>query len=62
MTKDTWMPSHRQDTEFPAHFLDPLTRIPFLGVEAGAPNHVREFLELKFGKGAIETQRYPGEA
>ncbi len=27
MTKDTWMPSHRQDTEFPRHFLEPLEEI-----------------------------------
>ncbi|XP_002734292.1 ribitol 5-phosphate transferase FKRP-like [Saccoglossus kowalevskii] len=59
MTKDTWMKSHRQDTEFPEHFLQPLTRIEFAGLQASAPNHVKEFLEFKFGSGVIENPQYP---
>jgi hypothetical protein len=59
MTKDTWMPSHRQDTEFPEHFLKPLTRIKFAGVEAPAPNNIHKFLEFKFGPGVVENPKYP---
>ncbi|XP_076465213.1 ribitol 5-phosphate transferase FKRP-like [Babylonia areolata] len=59
MTKNTWFKTHRQDTEFPEHFLTPLTKIPFVGVQASAPNHVKEFLEFKFGKGVIEQPRFP---
>ena len=59
MTKSTWFKTHRQDTEFPVHYLKPLTKLQFLGVEASVPNHWREFLELKFGKGVIENPKYP---
>lgn len=59
MTKDTWFQTHRQDTEFPERFLQPLTKIEFVGVLAGAPNNVREFLEFKFGEGVIENPKYP---
>lgn len=59
MTKNTWFKTHRQDTEFPAHFLKPLTRIEFVGIRASAPNSVKEFLEYKFGKGVIENPQYP---
>lgn len=59
MTKDTWIQTHRQDTEFPETFLNPLTKIPFAGLMASAPNNIREFLELKFGKGVIENPRFP---
>ncbi|KAL8565252.1 hypothetical protein ACOMHN_001150 [Nucella lapillus] len=59
MTKNTWFKTHRQDTEFPEHFLIPLTKIPFVGIQANAPNNVREFLEFKFGKGVIEQPRFP---
>ncbi|CAH1797514.1 unnamed protein product [Owenia fusiformis] len=62
MTKDTWFKTHRQDTEFPEHYLKPFTNIDFIGVQAPAPNHVREFLELKFGKGVIEKPEYPNPA
>ncbi|XP_052795790.1 ribitol 5-phosphate transferase FKRP-like [Mya arenaria] len=61
MTKDTWFKTHKQDTEFPEHFLKPLTRIEFAGINASAPNNVREFLEYKFGKGVIESPKYPNE-
>ncbi|XP_013401515.1 fukutin-related protein [Lingula anatina] len=61
MTKDTWFASHRQDTEFPEHFLKPLTKILFAGINASAPNNVKDFLELKFGKGVIENPRYPDQ-
>ncbi len=59
MTKDTWFKSHRQDMPFPEHYLKPLIKIDFAGVKAFAPNNWRDFLELKFGKGAIENPKYP---
>ena len=59
MTKETWFKTHRQDTEFPEHFLRPLTQIEFAGLKAPAPNNVRKFLEYKFGKGVIESPKYP---
>ncbi|XP_059168201.1 ribitol 5-phosphate transferase FKRP-like [Physella acuta] len=59
MTKDSWFPTHRQDTEFPEKFLQPLTKIEFAGLSASAPNSVREFLEYKFGEGVIEQPKYP---
>ncbi|UYV69853.1 FKRP [Cordylochernes scorpioides] len=59
MTKDTWFPTHPQDMAFPEHFLRPLVKIPFVGTNALAPNDQRRFLELKFGKGAIEKFQYP---
>ena len=27
MTKDTWFETHRQDTEFPVHYLQPLEKM-----------------------------------
>ena len=59
MTKDTWFKTHRQDTEFPEHFLIPLTKIHFAGVMASAPNNIKQFLEFKFGVGVIEQPRFP---
>ena len=59
MTKNTWFETHRQDREFPAHYLKPLETIDFIGMKASAPNHIREFLEFKFGKGVIENPQYP---
>ncbi|XP_050402813.1 ribitol 5-phosphate transferase FKRP [Patella vulgata] len=59
MTKNTWMKTHRQDTEFPESFLKPLTKIQFVGLDAPAPNNVKKFLEYKFGKGVIENPKYP---
>jgi len=59
MTKDTWFKSHRQDTEFPESFIDPLGRISFVGVNVSVPNNVRRFLEFKFGVGVIENPRLP---
>ena len=61
MTKNTWIKTHRQDTEFPEHFLKPLTHISFIGVNVSAPNNVKEFLEFKFGKGVIENPKYPDD-
>lgn len=58
MTKDTWM-DHKQDVEFPEHFLKPLVPISFAGFTALAPNNHRSFLELKFGEGVIENPQYP---
>ncbi|KFM75354.1 Fukutin-related protein, partial [Stegodyphus mimosarum] len=59
MTKNTWFPSHKQDTEFPEHYLKPLYKIKFIGVVVSAPNNYRKFLEFKFGKGVIENPEYP---
>ncbi|PVD29224.1 hypothetical protein C0Q70_11821 [Pomacea canaliculata] len=59
MTKDTWFRTHRQDTEFPEHYLKPLTQINFVGMMASAPNNVKSFLEFKFGEGVIGQPRYP---
>lgn len=61
MTKDTWL-DHRQDVEFPEHFLQPLVPLPFAGFMAQAPNNYRRFLELKFGPGVIENPEYPNPA
>ncbi|XP_045620045.1 ribitol 5-phosphate transferase FKRP-like [Procambarus clarkii] len=54
-----WTTGHRQDVDFPEHFLRPLASVNFAGVMASAPNNVRDFLELKFGAGVIETPQYP---
>jgi hypothetical protein len=59
MTKDFWFQTHRQDIEFPERFLHPTTTVPFVGIKVGAPNNIKDFLELKFGKGVIENPRYP---
>jgi len=59
MTKDTWFKSHRQDTEFPESFLQPLEKISFIGVNVSVPNNVRAFLDFKFGVGVIENPRLP---
>ncbi|XP_064620637.1 ribitol 5-phosphate transferase FKRP-like [Lineus longissimus] len=59
MTKNTWMKSHQQDCEFPEKYLKPLTKIAFVGLQASSPNNVKDFLELKFGKGVIENPQYP---
>ncbi|NXQ32748.1 FKRP protein, partial [Alaudala cheleensis] len=61
MTKDTWL-GHRQDVEFPERFLVPLGSVAFAGAVAKAPNDPRAFLELKFGRGAIESPEYPNPA
>lgn len=54
-----WATGHRQDVDFPEHFLRPLASVNFAGVLASAPNNVRDFLELKFGTGVIENPQYP---
>ncbi|XP_066995091.1 ribitol 5-phosphate transferase FKRP [Anabrus simplex] len=59
MTKDTWFPTHKQDREFPEYFLHPMSSIEFVGRHVPAPNNIRDFLELKFGKGSIENPEYP---
>ncbi|XP_059930752.1 fukutin-related protein isoform X2 [Gadus macrocephalus] len=61
MTKDTWT-EHKQDVEFPEHFLQPLVPMPFAGITAYGPNNPRAFLELKFGEGVIENPQYPNPA
>ncbi|KPM03244.1 fukutin-related protein-like protein [Sarcoptes scabiei] len=59
MTKDSWFDNHPQDRPFPEHFLKPLERIEFIGMNVSVPNNVRQFLELKFGPGCIEQPKYP---
>ncbi|XP_063225334.1 ribitol 5-phosphate transferase FKRP isoform X3 [Bacillus rossius redtenbacheri] len=59
MTKDSWFPTHKQDREFPAHFLHPLASLQFVGRLVSVPNNIRDFLELKFGPGAVENPEYP---
>ncbi|XP_029474999.1 fukutin-related protein [Rhinatrema bivittatum] len=61
MTKDTWM-DHKQDVDFPEHFLKPLVPMQFAGFTAMAPNNYKSFLELKFGEGVIENPEYPNPA
>lgn len=61
MTKDMWT-DHKQDVEFPEHFLQPLVSIPFAGITAYGPNNNRAFLELKFGEGVVENPQYPNPA
>ncbi|NWV19830.1 FKRP protein, partial [Origma solitaria] len=61
MTKDTWL-GHRQDVEFPESLLVPLGSVGFVGVQAKAPRDPRAFLELKFGRGALENPEYPNPA
>ena len=58
MTKDTWG-SHKQDVEFPEHYLKPMEKMMFLGRTMSVPNHAKEFLELKFGVGVIENPQFP---
>ncbi|XP_071965891.1 ribitol 5-phosphate transferase FKRP-like [Antedon mediterranea] len=59
MTKDFWFEDHKQDKEFPEHFLLPLVTLEFEGMQVKAPNNHRQFLELKFGNGVIENAQYP---
>lgn len=58
MTKKTWFLDHQK--EFPDHYLHPMSSIEFAGMQMPCPNNVREFLELKFGKGVIEKTRQEG--
>ncbi|NXK95712.1 FKRP protein, partial [Formicarius rufipectus] len=61
MTKDTWS-GHAQDVEFPERFLLPTVPLEFGGFAVAAPNDARAFLELKFGRGAVENPEYPNPA
>lgn len=56
---EPWNTAHRQDVDFPEHFLRPFSSVQFAGVQAAAPNNVRDFLEYKFGAGAVENAQYP---
>lgn len=58
MTKDSWFTSHKR-MEFPENFLHPMSSIEFAGRSVPSPNNIRDFLELKFGRGAIENPEYP---
>jgi len=58
MTKETWFEDHRQDMEFPEHFLKPLERMKFADFEPYGPNNPDKFLQLKFGEDYL-TPKYP---
>ncbi|KAF7267291.1 hypothetical protein GWI33_019480 [Rhynchophorus ferrugineus] len=58
MAKDAWFTSHR-NMEFPESFLHPMSSIDFVGRSVPSPNNIRDFLELKYGKGCIENPEYP---
>jgi hypothetical protein len=59
MTKKTWFKSHRQDMPFPEHFLKPISKMPFVGVEVSVPNNAEKFLDMKFGEDVVANPRYP---
>lgn len=61
MIKDSWFTRHK-NMEFPDNFLHPMSSIEFIGRQVPCANNIRDFLELKFGKGAIETPQYPDPA
>ncbi|CAH0550963.1 unnamed protein product [Brassicogethes aeneus] len=58
MTRDSWFTSHK-NMEFPDNFLHPMSSIEFIGRNVPSPNNIRDFLEIKFGKGSIENPEYP---
>ncbi|CAG9860095.1 unnamed protein product [Phyllotreta striolata] len=58
MARDSWYTTHK-NMEFPENFLHPMSSIEFVGRNVPSPNNIRDFLELKFGKGAIEIPEYP---
>lgn len=58
MTRDGWYTSHR-NMEFPEQFLHPMSSIEFISKNVPSPNNIRDFLELKFGKGSVENAQYP---
>lgn len=58
MVKDAWFTSHK-NMEFSDRFLHPMSSIEFLGRHVPCPNNIRDFLEMKYGRGAIEKPRYP---
>nr|XP_023015688.1 fukutin-related protein-like isoform X2 [Leptinotarsa decemlineata] len=58
MVKDSWFTSHK-NMEFPENFLHPMSSIDFIGRNVPSPNNIRDFLELKFGRGAVENPEYP---
>ncbi|KAJ8933165.1 hypothetical protein NQ314_014172 [Rhamnusium bicolor] len=58
VTKDSWFTNHK-NMEFPDNFLHPMSSIDFIGRSVPSPNNIRDFLELKFGKGSIENPEYP---
>ncbi|XP_030760189.1 fukutin-related protein [Sitophilus oryzae] len=58
MTKDSWFTSHK-NMEFTDSFLHPMSSIDFVGRSVPSPNNIRDFLELKYGKGCIENPEYP---
>lgn len=58
MTRDGWFTNHK-NMEFPDYYLHPISSIEFLGKSIPSPNNIHDFLELKFGKGAVENPQYP---
>ncbi|CAH1995876.1 unnamed protein product [Acanthoscelides obtectus] len=61
MVRDSWFTSHR-NMEFPENFLHPMSSIDFVGRSVPSPNNIRDFLEMKYGSGAIENPEYPDPA
>lgn len=58
MVRDAWFTSHK-NMEFSDRFLHPMSSIEFLGRHVPCPNNIRDFLEMKYGRSAIENPRYP---
>lgn len=58
MMRDSWF-TNQKNIEFPEHFLHPMSSIEFVGRNVPSPNNIRDFLEMKFGKGSIENPEYP---
>nr|CAH7742259.1 unnamed protein product [Callosobruchus chinensis] len=61
MVRDSWFTTHK-NMEFPDNFLHPMSSIDFVGRSVPSPNNIRDFLEIKFGRGAIENPEYPDPA
>lgn len=58
MVKDSWFTSHK-NMDFAESYLHPMSSIDFIGRTVPSPNNIRDFLELKYGKGCIENPEYP---
>lgn len=58
MVIDNWYTNHKH-MAFPEIFLHPMSSIDFAGRSVPSPNNIRDFLEMKFGKDALENPEYP---
>lgn len=59
MMRDGWFSNRVGNAEFSDRFLHPMSSIEFLGRHVPCPNNVGDFLELKYGRGAVERPKYP---